>query len=234
MPTEPLTFFFALSGGIFPALLWLFFWLHEDSARPEPRGLITLLFASGMLVVLIALQLERLAASLIPAGLGLVVAWAAIEELLKFGAAYVVALKSRFFDEPIDAVVYLIVVALGFAALENSLFLMSALGKSGLSDGLANQELRFIGASLLHVIASASIGIAAALSFYRGWFLRRTALLSGIAASVALHTLFNFFIMRNNGEDLFVVFGFVWVVAVMFILIFEKIKRMGTYDYAAQ
>ena len=223
--------FFALSGGIFPALLWLFFWLHEDSVHPEPRGLIALLFGAGMLMVLIALQLERSAMLYVAAGLPLIFVWAGIEEVLKYGAAYFVALKSRFFDEPIDAVIYLIVVALGFAALENSLFLLSTFSKSGLADGLANEELRFIGASLLHVISSASIGIAAALSFYRDWFLRKTAFLLGLIAAISLHTIFNFFIMKDNGDNLFLVFGFVWVVAVIFILIFEKIKRMGTYHY---
>ena len=85
--------------------------------------------------------------------------------------------KPKFLDELIDCVIYMITAALGFFGLENALFPISTIQKSGSAEGLATQNLRFIGASLLHVIGSASIGIAMALSFfYRGWLLRKTYL----------------------------------------------------------
>lgn len=224
---SPQILFLALAGGIFPALLWLWFWLKEDVAHPEPRGLIVFTFVAGMFAVLLVLPIEKFAYSELRDGFFLILAWAATEEVMKYGAAYVIALKTKFLDEPIDCVIYMITAALGFAGLENSLFLISTLQKSGLSEGLATQNLRFIGASLLHVIGSASIGIAMALSFYRDWFLKKTYLLLGVVFAILLHTLFNFFIIRGSGEDIFTVFGFVWVVVVIFLLIFEKIKRMG-------
>ncbi|MDP3958003.1 MAG: PrsW family glutamic-type intramembrane protease [bacterium] len=228
--------FVALTGGILPALLWLWFWLKEDAARPEPRGLIFLTFLAGMGAVIVVLPVEKYFYNLLKDGIVLIAVWATAEELVKFFAAYLTSLKTRFLDEPIDCVIYMITAALGFAALENTLFLISTIGKSGLVEGLATQNLRFVGASLLHVIASAAIGIAMALSFYRGWFLRKTALLGGIATAILLHTLFNFFIIKDGGQNIFAVFGFVWVVAVIFILIFEKIKRMGmgSFDSTAR
>ncbi len=227
MNLDSQTLFVALAGGILPALLWLWFWLKEDNLRPEPRGLIILTFLAGMVAVILVLPIEKFAYAQIRDGFLLIVAWAAAEELVKYGAAYVIALKTRFLDEPIDCVIYMVTAALGFAGLENVLFLASTIQKSGLAEGLVTQNLRFIGASLLHVIASASIGIAMALSFYRGWFMRKIYLISGIALAIVLHTLFNFFIINNSGENIFTVFGFVWVVAVLFLLIFEKIKRMS-------
>jgi len=224
---ESETIFAALVGGILPALVWLWFWLKQDDMHPEPRGLLLFTFLAGMAAVLVALPIEKLAFIKIEDTLYLIITWAVIEEILKWGAAYAVALKTRFLDEPIDCIIYLITAALGFAGLENALFLASAIEKGGIAEALAAQNLRFIGASLLHVIASASIGIAMALSFYRGWFLRKTFLLSGIAVAILLHTLFNYFIVKNDGNDIFTVFGFVWVVVVIFLLIFEKIKRMS-------
>lgn len=221
------TLFIALTGGILPAVLWLWFWLKEDSANPEPRGLVIFTFIAGMLSVIVVLPIEKFAYANITQSFLLILAWASSEEIVKYGAAYFVALKTRFLDEPIDCVVYMITVALGFAGLENALFLISTIQKTGLADGLATQNLRFIGASLLHVIGSASIGIAMALSYYRGWVLRKTYLLFGIAVAIVLHTLFNFFIIRESGQSIFTVFGFVWVIAVIFLLIFEKIKRMS-------
>lgn len=227
MNLDTQTLFIALTGGIFPALLWLWFWLKEDNARPEPRGLLIFTFIAGMVSVIVVLPIEKFAYSNISQSFLLILAWAASEEVVKYLAAYFVALKTRFLDEPIDCVVYMITVALGFAGLENALFLISTIEKAGLADALATQNLRFIGASLLHVIASASIGIAMALSYYHGWFMRKTYLIFGILSAIVLHTLFNFFIIRESGQSIFTVFGFVWVVTVIFILIFEKIKRMS-------
>jgi len=177
--------------------------------------------------VALVYPLEKLAVASLPAGVLVIIAWAAIEELVKFGAALLVALKTKFLDEPIDYVVYMITVALGFAGLENVLFLLTTAQKSGFADMLATQNMRFIGASLLHVIASSSIGIAMALSFYRGWFLRKLYLFAGVMTAIVLHALFNFFIIEGNDISIFTVFGFVWIIAVIFLLIFEKIKRMS-------
>ena len=226
MNIDTQTLLIALTGGILPALLWLWFWLKED-LNPEPRGLLIFSFLAGMIAVIIVLPIERFAYTHMRDGILLIIAWSATEEITKYFAAYVIALKTRFLDEPMDYVIYMITVALGFAALENTLFLISAIEKSGIAEGLATQNLRFIGASLLHVIASSSVGIAMALSYYRGWFLRKTFLLLGLASATLLHTLFNFFIIKGSGDNIFMVFGFVWVIAVLFLLIFEKIKRMG-------
>src|SRR3989344_9165373 len=94
--------FVALLGGILPALLWLTFWLHEDRCEPEPKKFIFLCFLGGMLAVAPALFIER---SLMPyfAGATLLFLWAAAEELLKFLAAYLLALRWGAFCEPPEA-----------------------------------------------------------------------------------------------------------------------------------
>jgi RsiW-degrading membrane proteinase PrsW (M82 family) len=45
--------------------------------------------------------------------------------------------------------------------------------------------------------------------------------------AIVLHSVFNFFIMKGSGENFLSVFGFLWVVTIINILIFEKLKRMG-------
>ncbi|MEK7558273.1 MAG: PrsW family glutamic-type intramembrane protease, partial [Patescibacteria group bacterium] len=126
MEINPQTVFIALTGGILPALLWLWFWLKEDM-NPEPRGLLLLSFLGGMAVVIVVLPIEKFAYSELKDGILLITAWSAIEEVAKYGAAYFIALKTRFLDEPMDYVIYMITVALGFAALENTLFLISTI-----------------------------------------------------------------------------------------------------------
>jgi RsiW-degrading membrane proteinase PrsW (M82 family) len=42
---------FAVLGGVLPPLIWLWFWLKEDTRRPEPKALIGLAFLSGILAI---------------------------------------------------------------------------------------------------------------------------------------------------------------------------------------
>lgn len=223
--------FIALLGGVLPALLWLAFWLMEDRCEPEPKRYIVLTFAAGALTVFAALWLERyvmhnpLPGLGILSGTSLLFAWALIEEVLKFGAAYLVALRSRAFDEPLDAVVYMITVALGFAAFENTLFLLTPLQDGDVLKTIITGDLRFIGATLLHSLSSATIGIALALAFYKRAAAKRLAALIGVILATFLHTVFNFFILGSGGGATFWVFLCIWIGIVMVLFMTEQIKQ---------
>ena len=119
-----LALLYSFLGGLIPALFWLAFWLREDEIHPEPKGVIALAFVAGMASVLVALPLELLLAHYVPEGVIRVVLWAASEELVKYWAAsYSAFHHNRNFDEPVDAMIYLISAALGFSAVENALFI---------------------------------------------------------------------------------------------------------------
>ncbi len=215
----------AFLGGFLPALLWLAFWLLEDRCQPEPKRYIFFSFIAGMVVVLpFVLQLERLAAEYY-SGFFLLLAWAGIEEVFKFLAAYVVALRSRAFDEPLDAVVYMVTAALGFSALENALFLMGPLGTGDMLRTIVTGDLRFIGATLLHTLASATVGVALALSFYKPARVRIFAAGVGLILAIVLHTLFNFFILKGDGGATFWVFLCIWFGIVAILLLVERVKN---------
>jgi len=234
------TLVIAFLGGILPALVWLFFWLREDRRRPEPRGLITLSFLVGILAVIVTFPIQKLFYSYILGGPDIslpssslwivntpVVIWgfAAIEELIKFGGAYLIALRTKYFDEPVDAMIYLITVALGFSAMENSLYLLNLLLDGDVIGAAINANLRFLGATLLHTIASASVGIAIAFSHYKGQ--RFLYLPIGILTAIALHAVFNLLIIEaTTTKEILTVFSYFWVAIVVLILIFEKVKRL--------
>ncbi|MDQ5883367.1 MAG: hypothetical protein QG654_280, partial [Patescibacteria group bacterium] len=101
------TIFFALIGGILPALLWLWFWLREDSKKPEPKLLLLLTFLIGMISVLVVLPIQKLFVGLGISEDILTIIWASIEELVKFGAVWAIALSSKSADEPIDFAMYM-------------------------------------------------------------------------------------------------------------------------------
>lgn len=221
--------FLSLLGGILPALLWLWFWLKEDK-RPEPKLRLTLVFLSGMAAVFLALYLERSVfklSSLLYPGISLVtiILWAVIEELAKFIAAYFTALRHKVTDEPIDAVIYMITAALGFSALENTLFLFRFVEADLLYQGLITGNTRFLGATLLHVASSAAIGVMLGLAYYKRPKTKKKLLFTGLALAVLLHTVFNLLIIKLE-NNLFFVFVGVWVLIVLLITLIEKIKKV--------
>ena len=223
---QPAHLFLALSGGLVPALFWLWFWLREDSAHPEPRALIARSFIAGMLVVPLVLPLQQFALSHL-SGAELTLAWVTIEETLKYAAALIVVLWNKAVDEPIDAVMYMITIALGFSALENALFILGPLADGAALESALTGQFRFLGATLVHVLASATVGVAMALAFYKPRRVRILYATAGLSLGIALHTLFNFSILNARAETLLSVFLFVWLGIIALFLVFEKVKRLS-------
>ena len=226
-----------MAGGILPALAWLWFWRREDSVHPEPRRLIALAFLAGMVAVGIVIPLEKMAQTLIsdqslwiPAALGVTtltfIVWSALEEIVKFVMAKLTVLRRREDDEPIDPVIYMVTVALGFAAAENTLFLLSPLSGNTVLQTILTGNLRFVGATLLHVLSSAVIGVFLALSFYKSRSAKRWYVLMGVILASLLHSTFNFLILNTPESHLMRTFGLVWIGLIALLAVLEYIKRI--------
>lgn len=218
-------FAIAFLVSLIPALFWLWFWLREDKQKPEPLLLVIATFVAGMLVVPATLPLQRLAIDLY-SGDNLIVVWVVIEEILKYVAALLVILWNQVVDEPIDYIIYMITIALGFATLENTLFATNALSQNAYSEALINGSLRFIGATLLHVLASATVGVFMAFAFYRSKTRKVIYGTFGLFIAILLHALFNFFIMDASGGGILTIFLFVWMGVIVLFLLFEKVKLL--------
>ena len=219
--------FYALIGGFLPALLWLWFWLQEDKLHPEPRGRILAAFLVGMLGVAIVYPLEQAALSYFGWSSITIFVWATTEEIIKFVLCYIVAIRTRDYNEPIDALEYLITTALGFSAVENTLFILNPLLHGDIGSALIMSNMRFIGASLVHVVSSAALGYMIGREFYvRKKLSKFVALIFGLILASALHGIFNYFIIYQSGTNIFVVFSFVWTAAIFLLLLFEKIKSL--------
>ncbi|PIR69256.1 MAG: hypothetical protein COU47_04130 [Candidatus Niyogibacteria bacterium CG10_big_fil_rev_8_21_14_0_10_46_36] len=223
---------YAFLGSIIPVIIWLWFWLKEDP-HPNPRRILIATFLGGALAVPIALIGEILAAKSAEA-IGifnettfpfmLLFAWAGIEEFTKYKATSIIALHRPGFNEPIDAPIYLITAALGFAAFENTIFLFNAFQEAPVL-GLITGQLRFLGATLLHVTASGIVGVSIAYSFFHAESRKRNVF-GGLFTATLLHTLFNFFILKQENGNALQVFIGVWIAAIIFMLLLEKVKRI--------
>lgn len=115
------------------ALFWIAYFDLKDRLRPEPRRALLAAFALGGLSAGVAWLAYRAlpalglppdpgssARSIVPYCLLVV---GPIEEGAKFLVARAVLVRMPAFDEPIDGLVYAAVVAVGFASVENLLYL---------------------------------------------------------------------------------------------------------------
>ena len=198
----------AFLAGALPPLVWLWFWLHEDR-HPEPKRLVALAFLAGIVAIPVALLIEWIIKDILqssfgPAaqfGLTMIIAAAAVEEISKWALIRAFLFKKKEYDEPVDAMVYLISGALGFAAGENILYLSNEFQKS-FREGFMTGNLRFIGSTLLHAIASGVVGYMIARSFTSTALKKRLATTGGLILASALHASFNISIIISRGENI--------------------------------
>jgi len=164
---------------------------------------------------------------------------ALVEETAKFLIVKEEVMEHHEFDEPTDAMIYMIVTALGFAALENLLYLSPLLlGGSTIEGAAALAGLRFIGATFLHALASGVIGFFLAISLYDPKK-RKAFIALGITIATILHGLFNLSIMGIaegiNVESTLLIttsLGFLIIILSSLALFvgygFKKLKKMAS------
>ena len=221
------TLIYSLLGGVVPAIVWLLFWLREDRKNPEPERLILKTFIYGMLAVVLVLPFQKGIEMWMP-GMTIITVflWAAFEEVFKFTAGYFGGLHNVEDNEPVDPMIYMITAALGFVALENTLFIFGPLLGKDILESVITGNLRFIGASLLHVVSSGMVGFALSLSFYKARSKRLLAVGLALVGAILFHLLFNLLIITRGDQGTTLAFLLVWLGCMILLLGFEKSKTI--------
>lgn len=217
-----------------PPVLWLLFYLRED-AHPEPKRFLLLTFLGGMGAALLAVVAEvfflgdqggvfSLQTQTTGRILFVFLAIGLIEEYAKYLPVKLLMLRRPDFDEPIDAMIYMMTAALGFAAMENALFLLPVFDQSAFA-GLEIATNRFLGANLLHALSSGIVGFFLA----RAWFHPRRAhfVAVGILLAALLHTGFNYLILEQDtlGQATLYLVFLLSFMTIMVLVDFERLKR---------
>lgn len=228
MDVQPDTLLWALTLGTVPAAAWLLFWLREDKIHPEPPRVILSCFLLGGVAVFASVVSERFALPYVENNLYLLVfIWAIIEEVFKYWGALVGGFMREWYNEPIDAIIYMLTTALGFAAFENTLYILNSVNSNGFLESLVVSNFRFIGASMLHFLSSIVLGSFIAFSFYKKRSARRIYMFCGLLTAILLHTGFNLLIIEGALRHTTVAFLLVWIFIVAFIAIIERIKKLS-------
>lgn len=175
-----------------PGLFWLWFFVRGRSYRPKPRLLLALTFFLGMLSTIPAAILEfafigedvdRPGADLAAVASAMLFVVGPVEETSKFLAVRLGPYRSLYFDEPRDGLVYAAAARLGFASLENLVYILNfgpevMLGRAPIS-------------TLAHVIFGSFWGYGLALQAQEGTRARWVWLAAGLAVAAGVHGLFN-------------------------------------------
>ena len=218
---DPITL---LAIAFAPGLLWVWFFYKKDKFEPEPKKIIIVTFILGIVATIPAGILNNtLIRSSIEQANILYLFFAAffvigpVEEISKYMAIRVYALKSKEFDEPIDAMLYSVVAALGFATFENFLYI-SIFGPSLIL-------MRAITGCLGHAGFSGIVGYyvgKAKFSSHKS----NNPLFKGLAIAAFSHGLFNFVLFTQT------ILAFLFV-PLLIVLVYFLTKRMNELSSAS-
>jgi RsiW-degrading membrane proteinase PrsW (M82 family) len=222
--------YLAVFLGLLPSFAWLLFYLREDAYHPEPRKMIFFAFLIGASATFFAFFFEvefsnflKLYSISDSSPLSFL-SFSFIEEFVKFAFVFWFISKSSYFDEPVDAMIYMVTAALGFAAVEN---IGAAVNEWNdyLQIGAVfhTVTLRFIGATLLHSLCSAFIGYY----FAQGLRFKEKFLFvsEGLLLASLLHAFFNYLII--NAGAVITPTVFLLLVGLFVLNDFEKLKTVS-------
>lgn len=152
--------------SLLPVILLLVFVYRQDKYEKEPLGLLALAFLAGMIAIPIDLTLVTFVnlvhysesafySAFVEAGF--------CEELCKFGLLFLLIWWNRNFNEHMDGIVYAAFVGLGFACVENVLYVLQAAGNdlaSGFTTSIIRALLSVPGHFLFAVIMGYFLSLA--------------------------------------------------------------------------
>jgi len=188
--------------ALIPLAIVLFAIRWIDRWEPEPRAALWFAFLWGAGVAVAAALIFDLGVQLASAASGValqnqfaqsVLQAPIVEEVGKgLGILLVLWAGRRYFDGPVDGLVYAATVAAGFAFTENILYFGSTLIEGGAGAVVPVFIARGIFSPFAHIIFTSCTGLALGVASRRtggfgavGWFLL------GLVPAVALHALWN-------------------------------------------
>jgi RsiW-degrading membrane proteinase PrsW (M82 family) len=215
METGPL-----LLLAIAPAVFWLWYFYHKDRYEPEPLAWILMIYIFGIAVTIPVALVEGFFALFLADVFITVLIAPVVEEAGKYLVVRRTVYESGEFDEPVDGIVYAAAAGLGFATLENIIYVFSALETSfgfAIQTGLVRALISVPG----HVLFSAMWGYALGRARFLPAQRRPVIILGGLVLAMASHALFNLLLYSTVGFALLVLI----VVPVLWITVQRRIDE---------
>lgn len=213
--------------AILPGLAISYYIWWRDKHEREPHKYLIWCFVFGILSTIPAYYLETFGIYMgIVMGPDIVITFffavfvvGLSEELCKFiFLRYYIYPKDEF-CEPMDGIVYAVMVSMGFATCENLLYVMQSFEVGGMDLAWNTAIKRMLISVPAHASFAVIMGYYVGIAKFAATEEKRFSLLNtGLGASVVMHGLFDFFIMQQNFPSLAILTLGVFVVAVILSL----------------
>ena len=212
------------AATIYPAIAILA-WVRNRDHLPEPKdvvlktavlgGLTTIpiLIVGTILSLVLGISFEEAQPTLRTALLGAFVIASLNEESFKFLVLRGYSARHDEFNEPFDGIVYGVAASLGFAIVENVMYVFSGWSEGGLTGGFIVAGLRALTAIPGHAACGVILGACIGIGRFtpgRGW------MVLGFVAAVCFHGAYDAFLiaaevpaMQDAGLAIPLVGGFV-------------------------
>lgn len=185
--------FFLISLALLPGLLIAVYLYLHDKHEPEPIGLVIISFFLGALSFLFNLLIAWPVDKLIPVddhdltaqAIHAFAVVAFIEELSKFLFLRLFIYPNKNFNEPLDGIIYAVMIGMGFATAENVLYVWKG--------GFDTAIVRMFSAIPAHAMFSVMMGYWMGRAKFIHHSETRYALL-GLLSAVLLHGLYDYFL----------------------------------------
>jgi RsiW-degrading membrane proteinase PrsW (M82 family) len=208
-----------LSLAVLPGLAISYYIWWRDKHEPEPRNYLIACFLFGILSIIPAILLESAGMSMgfnvgkdvLNTFIFAVVVVGFSEELSKFLFLRYYIFPKKEFCEPMDGIVYSVMVSMGFATFENVMYVYSQ----------KTVELSY-NVAILRMLTA--VPAHASFAVIMGYFVgkakftteKRTSLLvTGLLSATIVHGLYDFFLMQQMTEALAIFTLIILIVAII-------------------
>lgn len=206
--------------AIAPAIFWLWFFYNKDRYEPEPLSWILLVYFLGIAITIPVAFVEGMLGDILPEFLIVVLVAPVVEETGKYLVVRRTVYESGEFDEPVDGIVYAAAAGLGFATLENIMYVFSAFDTSlglALQTGLVRGVISVPG----HVLFAAMWGYALGMARFAPEGKQVGIIAGGLLLAMAAHSLFNLLLSNAVGSAILLLV----VIPALWFLVGKRIDR---------
>lgn len=224
--------------SLVPTLLLVGFVLYTDRKSKEPSKNIVICLLSGILTVALSGYLEEMVMPYFSDSVLLTYIWAFIEEFSKMAIFFLFIFDNKHYDDIYDGVVYMMLIALSFAGLEN---IMYAFSESTVSDSISLALMRDFTTIPLHVICGIVIGYFLSIgNFSKIKTQKYVNFALAIFTASIIHGTYNNLMallgnLNINYNNMFQVlflqaFPLIIIMAILFIIAMKFVKKAITLD----
>lgn len=205
--------------AIAPAIFWLWYFYSRDKYEPEPLSWIVLIYFFGIVITIPVAITQGIIGLILPEILIAVLVAPVFEETAKYLVVRRTVYETREFNEPVDGIVYAAAAGLGFATLENVIYVFSALESSlvlALQTGVVRAFISVPG----HVLFSVMWGYALGRARFMPPGQRPAIIFGGLVLAMAAHGLFNLLLYDALGFAVLILI----VVPLLWLAVHRRIR----------